>query len=178
MTLTLNSDFMTDNIDNGREWLSPNEAASFAGVKPRTVYRWIERGAVRTNGEKGNLKIDRASLERLKQEQTAQRIVSQVIDSNDGQRSTPSENKNALAIQLMSLQNERKELMTQLNQAVEARGELRGQLSQVEKRIATLETDKHALQADLRRSNTFTYVLIAIVLILVTLAFVAVLLLK
>jgi len=156
---------MTNNQDN---WLTPTQAAEFAGVKIRTIYRWIELNQVETNGEKGNIRIARSSLVELKNARNVRQTVSQVFDSNDNaQRTTPGEAKNTLAIQLMALQNERQQLQTQLQQAVEDRGELRGELRAVNHRIDTLQDQLRASQG---RESVLTRLIIGLVAALVILA--------
>ena len=155
---------MTNNQDN---WLTPTQAAEFAGVKIRTIYRWIELNQVETNGEKGNIRIARSSLVELKNARNVRQSVNQVFDSNDSQKVSPGEVKSNLAIQLMALQNERQQLQTQLQQAVEDRGELRGELRAVNHRIDTLQEQLRASQG---RESVLTRLIIGLVAALVILA--------
>lgn len=155
---------MTNNQDN---WLTPTQAAEFAGVKIRTIYRWIELNQVETNGEKGNIRIARSSLVEIKQARNVRQTVSQVFDNTDSQKPTPGEARNNLAIQIMALQSDRDRLQTQLQQAVEDRGELRGELRAVNQRIDNLQEQLRASQV---RESALTRLIIGLVTALVILA--------
>lgn len=123
------------------EWVTPQDAARLLGVNLRHVYRLIERGTLESDGAKHGQKLTLSSVETAKLRFIAENIGNSEID---GQESTPrakavSEEGRAVRIALATLQEERNQLASRIDELQEARRIDALELGRYQERVKQLE---------------------------------------
>lgn len=174
----------SDNTSNNKEWLTPKEVSEQYNVPLRTVYGWITRNLVESQGEKRSTRISRVSVVQLQQRQVARAFVEKTVVTPEGEKPQQREVKNTLAIEIAARENERQKLVQQIAELQETRrqdalqiGELREKARQLERAEAELNLLRGEYD-QLQKSNTRFYLGFALSIFIVLVIVVVLVLLR
>src|SRR5689334_18908031 len=145
--------------DPDTEWLTPKEAAARYNILVRRIYRWIERGYVEIQGEKGDIRVSAASIQRMLDRQNASDMVSQVIDGqpDSDRKASRRELGNVIATSVVELTQQRDQLAQRIETLQEARITDQRELGRLQGRLEAVESELTRI----RRNNTTVALVVA-----------------
>ena len=144
--------------DGEEKWISPKKASEEYGVPLRTIYNWMGRGLVGSQGENRTRRINANDIEELQRQQYERATADQFISGPEGEPASPREMRNALALRLNAIETERHNLLARIDELSEARfkdreqiGRLQGELARVDDELGRLREDNTRLSSEAGR---------------------------